>query len=87
MEVFNLQLYLLGSFIISQYIMFVCVFEVFAMTHQCCDNHQGQFAIMFREDSQIDFAKENVILNISLRPPPPSVCTVHFKTGNQFKMC
>ena len=23
---------------------------------------------MFREDSQIDFAKENVILNVSLRP-------------------
>ena len=39
---------------------------------------------MFREDSQIDFTKENVILNVSLRPPPPSACTLHFKTYNQF---
>ena len=50
--------------------MFVCVFEVFSVTHQCCDNRQGRFAIMFREDSQIDFAKESAILNVSLRPPP-----------------
>ena len=42
---------------------------------------------MFREDSQIDFAKENVILNVSLRLPQPSACTLHFKTDNQFKMC
>ena len=41
---------------------------------------------MFWEDSQIDFAKENVILNVSLRPLPPSVCTAHFKTDNQFKI-
>ena len=30
-----------------------------------------------REDSQIDFAKENVIMNVSLRPLPSSVCTLH----------
>ena len=41
---------------------------------------------MFREDSQIDFPKENVILNVSLRPPPPSACALHFKTDSQF-MC
>ena len=41
---------------------------------------------MFREDLEIDFAKENVILNVSLRPPPLSACTLHFKTNNQF-MC
>ena len=27
--------------------------------------------IMFKEGSQIDFAEENVSLNVSLRPPPP----------------
>ena len=31
------------------------------MTCQCYDNCQGRFTIMFWEDSQIDFAKENVI--------------------------
>ena len=41
---------------------------------------------MFREDSQIDFAKDNVILNVSLRPSLPSACTFHFKTDSQF-MC
>ena len=35
---------------------------------------------MFREDSQIDFAKENVILNVSLRSSLPSPFTFHFKT-------
>ena len=39
---------------------------------------------MFREDSKIDFAKENVILDISLRPSLPSACTFHFKTNSQF---
>ena len=38
---------------------------------------------MFREDSQIDFAKENVILNVSLRPSLLSACTFHFKTDSQ----
>ena len=33
---------------------------------------------MFKEDSQIDFAKENVILNVSLRPSLPPGCTFHF---------
>ena len=47
---------------------------------------ESQFAIMFREDSQIDFAKENVILNVSLRPSLPSACTLQFKTDGQF-MC
>ena len=42
------------------------------------------FSIMFREDSQIDFAKENVILNVSLRPSLPPACTFHFKTDSQF---
>ena len=42
--------------------------------------------IMFREDSQIDFAKENLDLNVSLRPSLPSACTSHFKTNGQF-MC
>ena len=42
------------------------------MTHQWCDNHESRIAITFREDSQIDFAKENVILNVSLRPSLPS---------------
>ena len=41
---------------------------------------------MFREDSQIDFAKENVILNVSLRPSLRFACTFHFKTDSQF-MC
>ena len=40
---------------------------------------------MFREDSQIDLALENVIVKLSLRLPPPSACTLHFKTDNQFK--
>ena len=39
---------------------------------------------MFREDSQIDFAKENVILNISLRLSLPPACTFYFKTDSQF---
>ena len=56
------------------------------MTHQCCDNCESQFVIWFREDSQIGFAKENVILNVSLRPPLPSACTLHLKTDGQF-MC
>ena len=44
---------------------------------EVCDNHQGQFAIMFREDSQIDFAVENVLLNVSLRPYHClSVCSI-----------
>ena len=42
---------------------------------------------MFRKDSQIDFAEENVILNVqSLRPSLPSACTFHFETDSQF-MC
>ena len=57
--------------------MFICVFEVFSVTHQCCGNHQGGFATMFREDSQIDSAEENVILDISLRPYRPLlVCSI-----------
>ena len=33
--------------------------------------------IMFREDSQVDSAEENVILNVSLRPHCPlSVCSI-----------
>ena len=55
------------------------------MTHQC-DNRESRFVIMFREDSQIDFAKENVILNVSLRPSLPSACIFHFKTESQL-MC
>ena len=47
---------------------------------------ESRFAIMFREDSQIDFVKENVILNISLRPSLPSACTFYFKADSQF-MC
>ena len=43
--------------------------------------------ITFREDSQINFAEENVLLNISLRPLQPPACTVHPETDNQFKMC
>ena len=35
---------------------------------------------MFREDSQIDFAKENFILNVSLRPSQSSACTFHLKS-------
>ena len=42
------------------------------MTHQCCDNCESRFAIMFKEDSQIEFARENIVLNVFLRPPPPS---------------
>ena len=30
-------------------------------------NRESRFTIMSREDSQIDFAKENVILNVFLR--------------------
>ena len=57
----------------------LCI-ELFSVTHQRCDKRQGRFVIIFREDSQIDFAKENVILNVSLRRPlPPSACTLHFK--------
>ena len=67
--------------------MFVSVFEVFLVTHQWYDDRESQFAIMFREYSQIDFAiKENVILNVSLRPSLTSGCTFHFKTDSQF-MC
>ena len=51
--------------------MFACEFEVFSVTHQCYTNRESQFVIMFREDLQIDFAKENVILNVSLRPHHP----------------
>ena len=59
---------------------YVCVFEVFFVTHQPCDNHQGQFAIMFREDSQINLAEENIILNVSLKGPLlTSACTPHLK--------
>ena len=64
--------------------MFVCVFEVHSVTHQGCDNLESRFAIMFREDSKIDFAKEDVILNVSLRPSLPPGCTFHFKTDSQF---
>ena len=39
---------------------------------------------MFRKDPQIDFAKENVILKVSLRPSLPPACTFHFKTNSQF---
>ena len=39
---------------------------------------------MSREDSQIDFAKENVIVNASVRPSLPPVCTFHFKIDSQF---
>ena len=39
---------------------------------------------MSREGSQIDFAKENVILNVSLRPSLPPSCTFHFKIDSQF---
>ena len=46
----------------------------------------SRFAIIFWEDLQIDFAEENVTLKLSLRPPPPSACTLHFKTDNQFKI-
>ena len=67
-------------------VKFVGVFEVFSVTHQWCDNRESRFAIMFREDSQTDFAKENVILNVSLRPSLLSACTFHFKTYSQF-MC
>ena len=56
------------------------------MTLQSCDNCESRFAIMFREDSQIDFAKENVILNVSLRPSLPPACTFHFKTDSQFML-
>ena len=62
--------------------LFPCVFDVFCVTHQCCHNRQGRFALIFREDSQIDFAKENVIFNISLRPLPPYACTLQSKTDN-----
>ena len=41
---------------------------------------------MFREDSQIDFAKKNVILDISLGPSLLSTYTFHFETDSQF-MC
>ena len=68
-----------GSFVISLYVAFVCVFEVLSVTRQCCDNRENRFA-MSREGSQVDFAKENVILNVSLRPPPPSTCTLHFNS-------
>ena len=67
--------------------MCFCVSEVFSVTHQRCDNHQDQFAIMFWEDSQINFAEENIILNVSLIPLPPSACILHFKTNNQSKIC
>ena len=63
--------------------MLVWVFEVFSLTHQWCDNLESRFAMMFREDSQIDFAKENVILNVSLRPLLPPACTFHIKTNSQ----
>ena len=43
--------------------------------------------IMFREDSQIYFAKKNIILNVSLRPPPPSACTLNFKTDDEIEKC
>ena len=39
---------------------------------------------MSRKDSQIDFAKQNVILNNSLRHSLPPACTFHFKTDSQF---
>ena len=58
--------------------MFVGAFEVFSVTHQCCDRHQGPLAIMFREDSQIDFAEKNT-------PPLPVRPILYI--DNQFKMC
>ena len=64
--------------------MLVCVF---AVTPQRCDNHQGTYAIMFGEDSQIDFTEENILLNISLRPLLPPDFTLHSKIDNQFKLC
>ena len=39
---------------------------------------------MFGEDSQINFAEENILLNVSLIPLPPPVFTIHSKTDNQF---
>ena len=64
--------------------MLVCVSDVFSMTNQCYDNQQGRFT-MFKEDSLIDFAEENVILNFSFRPLP--ACMFHSETDNQFKKC
>ena len=48
----------------SSLVAFVCVFEVFCVTHQCCDDRESRFEIMFREDSQIDSAKETTPHNV-----------------------
>ena len=42
---------------------------------------------MFREDSQIIFAEENVLLNFSLRPLLPPAYMIHSNINNQLKMC
>ena len=70
-----------------QVVTFIRVFEVFSVTYQYCDNHQGRFVIIFREDSQIDSADENVLLKVSLGPLLLPACMFHSITDNRFKMC
>ena len=38
-----------------QSVSYICVFEVFSVSHQRCDDCESHF-MMFREDSQINFA-------------------------------